>query len=150
MVRNKVHEQHRRLTRTEQYDLAREEPLYVRQGRPRGAARGRLAGAVAQPDCSGQRSDGAVDGGPQPARGRSAHPAPPGLDFVEIAERTGINERTVRRVIEDGPIRCWSLTDGNTEATDRRDGLRRHRPHDMTTVLDDVHRGLGAGRVSGR
>ncbi len=32
MVRNKVQEQHRRLTRTEKYDLAREERLYVRKG----------------------------------------------------------------------------------------------------------------------
>jgi RNA polymerase sigma-70 factor (ECF subfamily) len=32
MVRNKVREQHRRLTKTEKYDLAREERLYVRRG----------------------------------------------------------------------------------------------------------------------
>ena len=32
VVRNKVLEQHRRLTRTEKYDLAREERLYIRRG----------------------------------------------------------------------------------------------------------------------
>ena len=39
MVRNKVPEQHRRLTRTEKYDLAREERLYVRGATARCRAR---------------------------------------------------------------------------------------------------------------
>jgi DNA-directed RNA polymerase specialized sigma24 family protein len=64
MVRNKVSEQHRRLTRR----------------RPRGLARGCLARPDAQPDDSGQRPDGPIDGRPQPPRCGSAHTAPTGLD----------------------------------------------------------------------
>ena len=32
VVRNKVHEQHRRLTRTEKYNVTREQSLYIRRG----------------------------------------------------------------------------------------------------------------------
>jgi RNA polymerase sigma factor (sigma-70 family) len=100
MVRNKVREQHRRLTRTEKYDLAREERLYVRRG-DREVPR-----EVVSPDPSPSQAVQASDRMAQLTAGRSPLEIEvltlrrQGLTFAEIAERTGINERTVRRVIE--------------------------------------------------
>jgi RNA polymerase sigma factor (sigma-70 family) len=100
MVRNKVREQHRRLTRTEKYDLAREERLYVRRG-DREVPR-----EVVSPDPSPSQAVQATDRMAQLTAGRSPLEIEvltlrrQGLTFAEIAERTGINERTVRRVIE--------------------------------------------------
>jgi RNA polymerase sigma factor (sigma-70 family) len=100
MVRNKVREQHRRLTRTEKYDLAREERLYVRRG-DREVPR-----EVVSPDPSPSAAVQATDRMAQLTAGRSPLEIEvltlrrQGLTFVEIAERTGINERAVRRVIE--------------------------------------------------
>ena len=42
-----------------------------------------------------------------------------GLTFAEIADRTGINERTVRRVIDDRPVRAGVSPMAYTEAGDR-------------------------------
>jgi RNA polymerase sigma factor (sigma-70 family) len=100
MVRNKVREQHRRLTRTEKYDLGREERLYVRRG-DREVPR-----EVVSPDPSPSQAVQASDRMAQLTAGRSPLEIEvltlrrQGLTFAEIAERTGINERTVRRVIE--------------------------------------------------
>ena len=100
MVRNKVSEQHRRLTKTEKYDLAREERLYVRRG-DREVPR-----EVVSPEPSPSQAVQAADRMEQLTAGRSPLEIEvltlrrQGLTFVEIAERTGINERTVRRVIE--------------------------------------------------
>ena len=100
MVRNKVSEQHRRLTRTEKYDLAREERLYVRRG-DREVPR-----EVVSPEPSPSQAVQAADRMEQLTAGRSPLEIEvltlrrQGLTFVEIADRTGINERTVRRVIE--------------------------------------------------
>ena len=100
MVRNKVREQHRRLTRTEKYDLAREERLYVRRG-DREVPR-----EVVSPEPSPSQAVQADDRMAQLTAGRSPLEIEvltlrrQGLTFVEIAARTGINERTVRRVIE--------------------------------------------------
>jgi RNA polymerase sigma factor (sigma-70 family) len=100
MVRNKVREQHRRLTKTEKYDLAREERLYVRRG-DREVPR-----EVVSPDPSPSKAMQAADRMAQLMAGRTPLEIEvltlrrQGLTFVEIAARTGINERTVRRVIE--------------------------------------------------
>jgi RNA polymerase sigma-70 factor (ECF subfamily) len=100
MVRNKVQEQHRRLTRTEKYDLAREEPLYVQRG-DREVLRD-----VISPEPSPSQAVQASDRMAQLTAGRSSREVEvlnlrrQGLTLVEIAERTGTNERTVRRVIE--------------------------------------------------
>jgi RNA polymerase sigma factor (sigma-70 family) len=100
MVRNKVREQHRRLTRTEKYDLAREERLYVRRG-DREVPR-----EVVSPDPSPSQAVQATDRMAQLTAGRSPLEIEvltlrrQGLTFAEIGERTGINERTVRRMIE--------------------------------------------------
>ena len=100
MVRNKVREQHRRLTRTEKYDLAREERLYVRRG-DREVPR-----EVVSPDPSPSQAVQATDRMAQLTAGRSPLEIEvltlrrQGLTFAAIAELTGINERTVRRMIE--------------------------------------------------
>jgi RNA polymerase sigma factor (sigma-70 family) len=100
MVRNKVREQHRRLTRTEKYDVAREERLYVRKG-DREVPRD-----VVSPDPSPSSAAQVADRMAQLTAGRSPLEIEvitlrrQGLTFVEIADRTGINERAVRRVIE--------------------------------------------------
>jgi RNA polymerase sigma factor (sigma-70 family) len=101
MVRNKVSEQHRRLTRTEKYDLAREERLYVRRG-DRDVPR-----EVISPEPSASQAVQAADRMDQLIAGRSPLEIEvltlrrQGLTFVEIADRAGINERTVRRVIDN-------------------------------------------------
>jgi RNA polymerase sigma-70 factor (ECF subfamily) len=101
MVRNKVHEQHRRLTRTGKYDLAREEPLYIKRG-DREVLR-----EVVSPEPTPSQNIQASDRMAQLTAGRSPREVEvltlrrQGLTFVEIEARTGIHERTVRRIIED-------------------------------------------------
>jgi RNA polymerase sigma-70 factor (ECF subfamily) len=100
MVRNKVSEQHRRLTRTEKYDVGREERLYVRR------AGREVPREVVSPEPSPSQAVQASDRMEQLMAGRSPREVEvltlrrQGLTLVEIAERTGIHERTVRRVIE--------------------------------------------------
>jgi RNA polymerase sigma factor (sigma-70 family) len=100
MVRNKVSEQQRRLTKTAKYDLAREERLYIRRG-DRDVAR-----EVVSPEPSPSQAVQASDRMAQLTAGRSPREVEilmlrrQGLTLSEIAERTGINERSVRRVID--------------------------------------------------
>ncbi len=100
MVRNKVSEQQRRLTKTAKYDLAREERLYIRRG-DREVARD-----VVSPEPSPSQAVQASDRMAQLTAGKSPREVEiltlrrQGLTLLEIAERTGINERSVRRVIE--------------------------------------------------
>ena len=100
MVRNKVSEQQRRLTKTAKYDLAREERLYIRRG-DREVAR-----EVVSPDPSPSKVYQATDRMAQLTAGMSPREVEiltlrrQGLTLSEIADRTGINERSVRRLIE--------------------------------------------------
>jgi RNA polymerase sigma-70 factor (ECF subfamily) len=104
VVRNKVREQHRRLTRTEKYNLAREERLYVRRG-DREVVR-----EVPSPDPSPSETAQAGDFLAKLTAGRSPREVEvitlrcQGLTQHEIAARTGVHERTVRRIIES----AWS------------------------------------------
>jgi RNA polymerase sigma factor (sigma-70 family) len=99
-VRNKVHEQHRRLTRTQKYDIWREERLYIRRGNqdvPR---------EVVSSDPSPSQAAQAGDRLAQLIAGRSERDIEvirlrrQGLTFEEISAVTGVNERTARRIIE--------------------------------------------------
>jgi RNA polymerase sigma-70 factor (ECF subfamily) len=101
VARNKVWEEYRKRTQTRKYDLGREEPLYVRRGgreRPR---------EVASHDPTPSQEAQAGDRLNQLISGRSAREAEvvelrrQGLTFAEVAERTGLHERAVRRIIED-------------------------------------------------
>jgi RNA polymerase sigma-70 factor (ECF subfamily) len=100
VARNKVFEQHRRLTRTEKYDLAREERLYVRRG-DRDILRD-----VISPDPSPSQNAQASDRLEQLVAGRSPLEVRvitlrhQGATFAEIAAITGLNERTARRIID--------------------------------------------------
>ena len=100
VVRNKVQEQHRRLTRTEKYDVAREQRLYVRRG-DREVLR-----EVISPEPSPSEMAQADDRMEQLTAGRSPRDIEvvrlrlQGLTFVEIAARTRLEERAVRRIIE--------------------------------------------------
>jgi RNA polymerase sigma factor (sigma-70 family) len=100
VVRNKVLEQHRRLTRTEKYDLAREERLYVRRGNRE------IPRDVVSPEPSPSQRLQATDRLAQLTAGRSPREVEviklrhAGLTFDQIAQETGINERTARRVID--------------------------------------------------
>ena len=105
VVRNKVFEQHRKLTRTEKYDVSREERLYIRRGDhdvPR---------EVVSPDPSPSEAAQADDRLAQLTEGRSAREVEvislrrQGLTFDEIAAETGVHERTVRRIIESARAR---------------------------------------------
>jgi RNA polymerase sigma-70 factor (ECF subfamily) len=100
VVRNKVGEQFRRLTRTEKCNLAREERLYIRRG-DRDVPR-----AVISPDPSPSKVAQADDRFSQLTAGRAPAEVAviglrrQGLTIDQIAAETGFNERTVRRFIE--------------------------------------------------
>ena len=100
VVRNKIYEQHRRLTRTDKYDVLREERLYIRRG-DRDVPR-----EVVSPDPSPSQSAQAGDRLAQLTAGRSQHEVDviglrrQGLTFEEIAAATGVRERTARRIID--------------------------------------------------
>ena len=100
VVRNKVQEQHRRLTRTEKYDVAREQSLYIRRGDRE------ILREVVSPEPSPSEMVQADDRMAQLTAGRSPREVEvvrlrlQGLTFVEIAARTRMEERAVRRVIE--------------------------------------------------
>ncbi len=100
VVRNKVHEQHRRLTRTAKHNLAREQPLYVARG-DREVLR-----EVYSPDPSPSETAQAGDRLEQLTAGFGPREIEvltlrrQGLTYVEVAERMGMNERSVRRIIE--------------------------------------------------
>lgn len=100
VVRNKVQEEHRRLTRTAKHNLAREEPLYVARG-DREVPR-----EVASPDPSPSQYVQADDRLVQLTTGFGPREIEvlklrrQGLTYAEVAGRTGMHERTVRRIIE--------------------------------------------------
>jgi RNA polymerase sigma factor (sigma-70 family) len=100
VVNNKVNEEYRRLTRTKKYDLAREQPLYVRRGdrdvpRPV-AATDATPSEVVQ---AGDRFDQIV-AGRSPMEIRIVGLRRDGLTYEEIALQLGLHEKAVRRVIE--------------------------------------------------
>lgn len=100
VARNKVFEEHRRRSLTQKYDLEREEPLYIRRGN-RDIPRDLIASdpTPSQDAQARERLD-------QLLQGRSPREAEVielrrlGLTYEEIATKTGLHERTVRRVIE--------------------------------------------------
>ncbi len=100
VARNKIYEQHRRLTRTEKYDICREERLYIRRGDrdvPREVVSpGPSPSQAAQ---EGDRLDRLIAGRTQ-LEIDVIQLRRLGLTFDEIAAQTGVSERTARRIIE--------------------------------------------------
>jgi RNA polymerase sigma-70 factor (ECF subfamily) len=100
IVRNKIFEQHRRLTRTAKYTIAKEERLYVRRdGREVGRE---FVSPEPTPSQEVQASDRLAQliAGFSPLEVQVITLRHQGLTCTEIAERTGLGERSVRRVIE--------------------------------------------------
>ena len=95
-----MHEQHRRLTRTAKYNVTREQSLYIRRG-DREVLR-----EVISPEPSPSEEAQGHDRLEQLIAGRSPIEVEvvtlrrQGLTHDEIAARTGMNERSVRRIIE--------------------------------------------------
>ena len=100
VARNKVYEQDRRLTRTEKYALAREEPLYVRRG-DREHARD-VPAHDPSPSENLQARDrlSLLTAGRPPREVEVLTLRREGRTIDEIAERLGVHEKTVRRIIE--------------------------------------------------
>ena len=98
---NKVFEEYRRRTRTRKYDIGREEPLYVRTG-DRDAPR-----EVPSHEPTASQNLQGIDRMRQLTAGRPEREAEAirlrgeGLTFEEIAQRVGMHERSVRRLIEE-------------------------------------------------
>jgi RNA polymerase sigma-70 factor (ECF subfamily) len=100
VARNKVYEEHRKRTRTRRYNLKREEPLYIRRGdreQPR---------ELQSPDPTPSQDAQVRDRFAQIVAGRTPKEVEvielrrQGLTYEEIAARTGIGERSVRRIID--------------------------------------------------
>ena len=100
VVRNKVLEQHRRLTRTAKHDLKREEPLYIARGDRE------IPREVASPDPSPSEQAQADDRLVQLTAGFSPREIQvlllrrQGLTHAEVAQKTGMHERSVRRILD--------------------------------------------------
>ena len=100
VARNKIFAEHRRRTQTHKYDLKREEPLYIRKGNRE------VPREVPAPDPSPSQDAQAHDCLAQLLDGRTALERQVvdlrrrGLTFDEIAERLGIHESAVRRILD--------------------------------------------------
>jgi RNA polymerase sigma-70 factor (ECF subfamily) len=101
VARNKIFEEHRRLTRTKKYDLAREERLYVRKGEREVP----IEVAANQPSASEKFQERdrleQLTEGLSPEETQIVQLRREGRTFEEIAGRLGVSERSVRRLIEE-------------------------------------------------
>jgi RNA polymerase sigma-70 factor (ECF subfamily) len=101
IARNKVFEEHRKRTRTEKYAITREQRLYTQRGEHE------VARDLVSPDPSPSQAVQASDrlaqllAGCRPHEVRVITLRHQGLTFDEIAARTGINERSARKIIDD-------------------------------------------------
>lgn len=100
VAKNKVFEEHRRLTKTAKYSVDREEPLYVRR-KGRETVR-ELPSPEPTPSQTLQARDrlAQLTAGCSPREIEVITLRLEGLTLEQIAARTGIHERSVRRVIE--------------------------------------------------
>jgi RNA polymerase sigma factor (sigma-70 family) len=105
VARNKVFEEHRRLTRTGKYALAREERLYIKRGGQ--VVERELVSPEPTPSQAVQAMDrlAQLTAGCAPRDVQVITLRHEGMTFGEIAAATGLNERTVRRVIDDARAR---------------------------------------------
>jgi RNA polymerase sigma factor (sigma-70 family) len=100
VARNKVLEEHRRLTCTRKYNLAREEPLYIRRG-DREVLRD-LPSSDPSPsqDIQAKERWAQLVAGRTPQEVKVVELRRSGLTYPEIAAQTGLHESAVRRVID--------------------------------------------------
>jgi RNA polymerase sigma-70 factor (ECF subfamily) len=105
IVRNKVYQEHRRLTRTGKHAIGREQRLSVRRGGKE------IALEVVSPDPSPSQAMQASERLARLVAGRGPRDVQvitlrhQGMKLDEIARRTGVHERTVRRIIEEARAR---------------------------------------------
>ena len=101
VARNKVYEEHRRLTRTKKHALAREQSLYVRRGSRE------VELALISPEPTPSQAVQASDRLAQlvarcsPLEVQVITLRRQEMTFDEIARRTGVSERSVRRIIDE-------------------------------------------------
>jgi len=101
VARNKVYEEHRRLTRTKKHALAREQSLYVRRGSRE------VELALISPEPTPSQAVQASDRLAQlvarcsPLEAQVITLRHQEMTFDEIARRTAVSERSVRRIIND-------------------------------------------------
>ena len=101
VARNKVYEEHRRLTRTKKHALGREQSLYVRRGSRE------VELALISPEPTPSQAVQASDRLAQlvarcsPLEAQVITLRHQEMTFDEIARRTGISERSVRRIIDE-------------------------------------------------
>ncbi len=101
VARNKVFEEHRRLTRTEKHAVTREQRLYVRRGSREVELE--LISPGPTPSQAVQASDrlAQIVAGCSQLEAQVITLRHQGLTLDEIASRTKVSERTVRRIIDD-------------------------------------------------
>jgi len=108
VARNKVYEEHRRLTRTKKHALAREQSLYVRRGSRE------VELALISPEPTPSQAVQASDRLAQlvarcsPLEAQVITLRHQEMTFDEIARRTGASERSVRRIIDEARERMES------------------------------------------
>ena len=101
VARNKVYEEHRRLTRTKKHALAQEQSLYVRRGSRE------VELALISPEPTPSQAVQASDRLAQlvarcsPLEVQVITLRRQEMTFDEIARRTGVSERSVRRIIDE-------------------------------------------------
>lgn len=100
VARNKVFEEHRRCTRTRKYSLEREEPLYVRRGGRETLREVAAPDPTPSQDAQAHERYAQLVEGRNPQETRVVELRRMGLTFDEIAAKTGLSERAVRRIIE--------------------------------------------------
>ncbi len=105
IARNKVYEEFRRRTRSEKRDVAREERLYVRRGQSE--VERQLVSPEPTPSQTLQASDRLAQliSGCGPTEVQVITLRYQGLTFEEIARRTGLSDRAVRRIIDEARTR---------------------------------------------
>jgi len=101
VARNKVFEEHRRLTRTKKHAVAREQSLYVRRGSREVELE--LISPEPTPSQAVQASDRLAQlvAGCSPLEAQVITLRHQGMTLDEIARRTGVSERSVRRIIDE-------------------------------------------------
>lgn len=100
VVSNKVNQQYRKRTQSKKYELAREEPLYVRRGDQEQPRELPATLPTASEEAQATERMAQLAAGRSPAEARALELRRRGLTFDEIAAQTGLHERTVRRLIE--------------------------------------------------
>jgi RNA polymerase sigma-70 factor (ECF subfamily) len=108
IAKNKVLQEHRRRTMTAKFRIEREEPLYIRKGDqivPR-----EVVGPEPTPSKHAQASERyqLLTAGRTPREVEVIRLRRQGWTVQEIADKEGINERTVRRILESARSRLES------------------------------------------